>query len=121
MWLGQMLFDIMFNVLGGIDGVFDVYKFDVVFVYGDMIIMLVVSLVVFYWCILVGYVEVGLWIGNIWLLWLEELNWCVIDFVIIWYFVFMVELCQNLLDEGIDFEQVMFIGNIVIDVLLVVK
>lgn len=67
--------------------VFDELWLDVVLVYGDMMIMFVVSFVVFYCYLLVGYVEVGLCSGDIWLLWLEELNCCVMDVVLFWYFV----------------------------------
>lgn len=89
---------------------------DCVLVYGDIIIVMIVVLVVFYYCILIGYVEVGLCIGDINWLWLEEMNWWVIDVVGYQLYVFIFGLCVNLVCEYLG-GQILVIGNIVIDVL----
>lgn len=44
-----MLVEIMFNVFVKLDELFKDIKFDIVFVYGDMMMMFVGSLVVFYY------------------------------------------------------------------------
>lgn len=107
----------IFNVF---DLVLDVFWFDFVFVYGDIIIIFGVMFVVYYWCILVGYVEVGLCIGNLYLLWLEEVNCWVIGVFVLYYFVLIEMLCVNLLVEGVEVGWVYVIGNMVIDVLLMI-
>lgn len=117
MKLGQGLIEIICCIFEGLKLVLELFKFDVVLVYGDIIIIMVVSLVVFYQWILVGYVEVGLCIGDLSLLWLEEGNCMLIGYLVIYYFVFMEILWQNLLWENIVDSWIMVIGNMVIDVL----
>lgn len=80
-------------------------------------IMFLVVFVVFYQCVLVVYIEVGLCIGNIYLLWLEEMNWCMVFEIVSLYFVFIRVVYDNLVCEGINFFWIVMIGNIGIDVL----
>ncbi|MBA9883119.1 UDP-N-acetylglucosamine 2-epimerase (non-hydrolyzing) [Ralstonia pickettii] len=118
---GQTLSDITSSVLGGIDGVLDVYQPDAVLVHGDTTTTLSASLAAFYRRIPVGHVEAGLRTGNIWSPWPEELNRRVTDAVTTWHFAPTAESRQNLLDEGVDPDQVTLTGNTVIDALLAVK
>lgn len=116
-----MVLDQMFNgffvcFFVGIDQLLEQIWFDCVLVYGDIIIVMVVVMVVFYWCILVGYVEVGLCIYDMYQFWLEEMNWCIIDVVSDLMFVFIVQLCCNFEVENLQ-GKIVVIGNIVIDVL----
>lgn len=116
-----MVVNQMFNGLCGwlfvkFDVFYEQVQFDCVLVYGDISIVMIVVLVVFYWCILVGYVEVGLCIGNFDQFWFEEMNCCVIDVVVDYLFVFIVSFCYNLEQENFG-GCIIIIGNIVIDVL----
>ena len=118
---GQTLSGITSSVLGGIDGVLDVFQPDAVLVHGDTTTTLAASLAAFYRRIPVGHVEAGLRTGNIWSPWPEELNRRVTDSVTTWHFAPTAESRQNLLDEGIDPSQITLTGNTVIDALLSVK
>lgn len=91
MQLGQGLIEIICWILEGLKFIFVEFKLDVVLVYGDMMMMLVISLAVFYQCIFVGYVEVGLCMGDFYLLWLEEVNCILIGYLVMYYF-FLIEI-----------------------------
>lgn len=120
MVFNQDLYDIIIKVFLGLCDVLKDFCLDMVLVYGDIIMLMVVLLVVFYWQVVVGYVEVGLCIYDMLFFWLEEMNCQVIDCICIYYFVFIGKLKQNLLQENIDVKKIFVIGNMVIDVLLMV-
>lgn len=115
---GQDLTDITSKVLLGMRSVFMEWRPDWVLVHGDTTTTLATSLAAYYDKIKVGHVEAGLRTGNIYSPWPEEMNRRIAGVVAAIHFSPTQTAKGNLLREGIHEDDVLVIGNTVIDALL---
>jgi UDP-N-acetylglucosamine 2-epimerase (non-hydrolysing) len=113
----QNLFDITTNVMLGLKPVFEIEKPDIVLVHGDTTTTLAASLTAYYFQTKLGHVEAGLRTGNKYAPFPEELNrkltGCVADL----HFAPTESASNNLVQEGVNRENIYITGNTVIDAL----
>lgn len=114
---GQDLYDITSRVLLGMRDVIKDAKPDVVLVHGDTTTSNAAALAAFYQQISVGHVEAGLRTHNIYSPWPEEMNRQITSRIATYHFAPTPLSKQNLLDEGINDENIYVTGNTVIDAL----
>ncbi len=113
----QTLFDITVNILGGIKGVLEKEKPDVVLVHGDTSTSFVTALACFYLQIPVGHVEAGLRTYDIRSPYPEEFNRQAVSIVSQYNFAPTEQSKNNLLREGKDEKRIWVTGNTAIDAL----
>jgi len=113
----QTLFDVTTNILGGIKGVLEEEKPDVVLVHGDTSTTFVTALACFYLQIPVGHVEAGLRTYNIFSPYPEEFNRQAVGIISQYNFAPTELSKQNLLNEGKSPESIYVTGNTAIDAL----
>lgn len=113
----QTLFDITTGILGGIGGVLEAVKPDVVLVHGDTTTTFVTALACFYKQIPVGHVEAGLRTYNIQSPYPEEFNRQVVGILANYHFAPTEHARENLLREGKNPASIFVTGNTAIDAL----
>ncbi len=114
---GQDLYDVTARVLTGMRDVLKETQPDVVLVHGDTTTSTAAALAAFYQQIPVGHVEAGLRTHNIYSPWPEEMNRQITGRIATYHFAPTPLSRQNLLDEGVNPEQIHVTGNTVIDAL----
>ena len=114
----QTLSMITANVLQGIEEVLVREKPDIVLVHGDTSTTFAAALAAFYQQIPVGHVEAGLRTGDKYSPFPEEMNRILTSDIVDMHFAPTERNRQNLLREGIHFEDIYVTGNTVIDALL---
>lgn len=114
----QDLFDITSRVLLGIRDVISQAKPDMVLVHGDTSTTFAASLAAFYLNVNVGHVEAGLRTGNIRSPWPEEMNRKLTSSLTQLHFSPTENAKQNLLNEGVQPDNIFVSGNTVIDALI---
>lgn len=114
---GQDLYDITSKVLIGLRSVLKECQPDVVLVHGDTSTSTASALAAFYQQIPVGHIEAGLRTHNIYSPWPEEMNRQITSRITTYHFAPTQLSKQNLLDEGINEENIYITGNTVIDAL----
>lgn len=114
---GQDLYDVTSRVLLGMRDVLKEAQPDVVLVHGDTSTSTAAALAAFYQQIPVGHVEAGLRTHNIYSPWPEEMNRQITSRIATYHFTPTPLSKQNLLNEGINPENIHVTGNTVIDAL----
>ncbi len=120
MKVGQDLYDVTTRVLQGMRDILQEVKPDIVLVHGDTTTSTAAALAAFYQQITVGHVEAGLRTYNIYSPWPEEMNRQITDRISILDFAPTQLSRQNLLNEGVEDENIYVTGNTVIDALHIV-
>lgn len=115
---GQSLYDVTTNILLGLKPILEEFKPDLVLVHGDTSTTLSASLAAFYQQIPVGHVEAGLRTGNLASPWPEEGNRKLTGAITKLHFAPTPTSQQNLLNEGVNADDIIVTGNTVIDALL---
>lgn len=115
---GQSLYDVTTNILLGLKPILEEFKPDLILVHGDTSTTLSASLAAFYQQIPVGHVEAGLRTGNLASPWPEEGNRKLTGAITKLHFAPTDTSQQNLLNEGVDLNDIVVTGNTVIDALL---
>lgn len=115
---GQSLYDVTTNILLGLKPILEEFKPDLILVHGDTSTTLSASLAAFYQQIPVGHVEAGLRTGNLASPWPEEGNRKLTGAITKLHFAPTDTSQQNLLNEGVDSQDIVVTGNTVIDALL---
>jgi UDP-N-acetylglucosamine 2-epimerase (non-hydrolysing) len=113
----QTLFDVTEKVLGGMRGILEKTKPDVVLVHGDTTTTFATGLACFYLHIPVGHVEAGLRTYDIQSPWPEEFNRQAVDIVTDFLFAPTNDSRDNLIKEGKPSEKIYVTGNTEIDAL----
>ncbi|MEG6617350.1 UDP-N-acetylglucosamine 2-epimerase (non-hydrolyzing) [Peptococcaceae bacterium 1198_IL3148] len=114
---GQTLYDITNRALAGLKDVMADAKPDVVLVHGDTTTTFAASLAAFYSQIPVGHVEAGLRTNNKYSPYPEEMNRRLTGALADLHFAPTQRAKENLLQEGVNPEQIFVTGNTVIDAL----
>lgn len=114
---GQDLFDISTKVLIGLKELIKSTKPDFILVHGDTTSAFAAALSGFYSRIPVGHIEAGLRSYDLNSPFPEEFNRQTISKVASWHFAPSKSAMENLIDEGIDKDNVFNTGNTVIDAL----
>lgn len=117
---GQDLYDVTSKVVLGMRDVLRDFKPEIVLVHGDTTTSSMAALAAFYEQIPVGHVEAGLRTHNIYSPWPEELNRQLTGRIARYHFVPTDKSKHNLLNEGIDENDIIVTGNTVIDALYLV-
>ena len=117
---GQDLYDVTARVLVGMRDVLKETNPDVVLVHGDTTTSTAAALAAFYQQIPVGHVEAGLRTHNIYSPWPEEMNRQITGRIATFNFSPTPLSRENLLKEGIAYENITVTGNTVIDALYMV-
>lgn len=115
---GQDLYDVTASVLLGMRDVLREQKPDVLMVHGDTTTSLAAAIAGFYAGVPVGHVEAGLRTHDVYAPFPEEFNRQVASKVTRWHFAPTKLSQQNLLNEGVEDDQITVTGNTVIDALL---
>lgn len=115
---GQTIVEITNRVLTGVDQVIQDAKPDIVLVHGDTTTTFAAALAAFYNKITVGHVEAGLRSGNIYSPYPEEINRRLSGVLASMHFAPTQGNVNNLLEEGVNAEDIFLTGNTVIDALL---
>lgn len=115
---GQDLTSVTTAILQGLKPVLAEFKPDIVLVHGDTATTFATSLASYYQKIPVGHVEAGLRTGNIYSPWPEEANRKLTGAIANYHFAPTHNSQQNLLNEGINLDDIYITGNTVIDALL---
>ncbi|MBB1384772.1 MULTISPECIES: non-hydrolyzing UDP-N-acetylglucosamine 2-epimerase [Pseudoalteromonas] len=115
---GQSLYDVTTNILLGLKPILEEFKPDLILVHGDTSTTLSASLAAFYQQIPVGHVEAGLRTGNLASPWPEEGNRKLTGAITKLHFAPTDTSEQNLLNEGVNADDIIVTGNTVIDALL---
>ena len=118
---GQDLYDVTKGVLGGMKGVLDEFKPDLVLVHGDTTTTFTAALAAFYQKIKVGHVEAGLGTGNMLSPWPEEANRQLSTQITSYHFAPTERSKQNLIRENVPEDKIFITGNTVVDALLMVS
>jgi UDP-N-acetylglucosamine 2-epimerase (non-hydrolysing) len=113
----QDLFDISASVLLKMKNVLSEFRPDIVLVHGDTNTTVASALAAFYMKIPVGHIEAGLRTHNIYSPWPEELNRQIVSRISAFHFVPTEKSRNNLLNEGITSDKIIFTGNTIIDAL----
>jgi len=114
---GQDLYDVTAKVLLGLRDVLHAFSPDLVLVHGDTTTTLSAALAAFYQRIKVGHVEAGLRTGDIYSPWPEEANRKLTTQIAAYHFAPTMTSEQNLLQDGVNKENIVVTGNTVIDAL----
>lgn len=114
---GQDLYDVTAQVLTGMRDILKEVQPNVVLVHGDTTTSTATALAAFYQQIPVGHVEAGLRTHNIYSPWPEEINRQITGRIASCHFSPTTLSKQNLLNEGVDEQQITITGNTVIDAL----
>lgn len=114
---GQSLCELSERILGGVDGVLESEKPDLVLVHGDTSSAFATALACFYRHIPVGHVEAGLRTYDIDSPFPEEFNRRAISLIAKYHFAPTEGARQNLLREGISDGSITVTGNTAIDAL----
>ncbi len=114
----QDLTDVTIKTLEGLRGIFLDWTPDIALVQGDTSTAFTTSLAAFYQKIHVGHIEAGLRTGDIYSPWPEEMNRVLISKIASLHFAPTTLTKQNLLDEGVDKNNIYLTGNTVMDSLL---
>lgn len=114
----QSLTDVTSKVLQGLEPVLEEFRPDIVLVHGDTTTTLAASLAAYYQKIDVGHIEAGLRTGDIYSPWPEEMNRHLTSTITRYHFAPTAQSRQNLLNEGVNENQILITGNTVIDALL---
>lgn len=114
---GQDLYDVTARVLTGMRDVLQEAKPDIVLVHGDTTTSTAAALAAFYGQIPIGHVEAGLRTHNIYSPWPEEMNRQITGRIATWHFAPTALSRNNLLQEGVDADNIHITGNTVIDTL----
>ena len=117
MKVGQDLYDVTTRVLLGMRDILCEVQPDVVLVHGDTTTSTAAALAAFYQQIPVGHVEAGLRTHNIYSPWPEEMNRQITGRITTYHFAPTPLSRQNLLNEGVNDENIAVTGNTVIDAL----
>lgn len=112
---GQTLTDITMKSLKGLEGVFREEKPDLVLVHGDTTTTFAGALAAFYQKIKIGHVEAGLRTFNKYFPYPEEMNRKLAGAMADLHFAPTKGSKNNLLKEGIDYDNIYITGNTVID------
>lgn len=118
MKVGQDLTGITSAILGGMKGVLERFRPDVVLVHGDTSTTFAATLAAYYQQIPVGHVEAGLRTGNLYSPWPEEANRKLTGVLAALHFAPTETSQSNLLREGVPADRICVTGNTVIDALL---
>ncbi|MCJ7449538.1 MAG: UDP-N-acetylglucosamine 2-epimerase (non-hydrolyzing) [Bacteroidales bacterium] len=113
----QDLFDISASVLLKMKNVLSEFRPDIVLVHGDTNTTMASALAAFYMKIPVGHIEAGLRTHNIYSPWPEEMNRQIVSRISTFHFVPTENSRNNLLNEGIPSDKIVFTGNTIIDAL----
>ena len=114
---GQDLYDVTALVLTGMRDVLQEAKPDIVLVHGDTTTSTAAALAAFYGQIPIGHVEAGLRTHNIYSPWPEEMNRQITGRIATWHFAPTALSRNNLLQEGVNADNIHITGNTVIDTL----
>lgn len=114
---GQDLYDVTARVLTGMRDVLKEANPDVVLVHGDTTTSTAAALAAFYQQIPVGHVEAGLRTHNIYSPWPEEMNRLITGRIATYHFSPTPLSKKNLLEEGVNTDNIIVTGNTVIDAL----
>ena len=114
---GQDLYDVTARVLTGMRDVLKEAQPDVVLVHGDTTTSTAAALAAFYQQIPVGHVEAGLRTHNIYSPWPEEMNRLITGRIATYHFSPTPLSKKNLLEEGLNADNIIVTGNTVIDAL----
>ncbi|NLZ27555.1 MAG: UDP-N-acetylglucosamine 2-epimerase (non-hydrolyzing), partial [Firmicutes bacterium] len=114
---GQTLTDLTRRVLGGMAGILQDEKPDIVLVHGDTTTTFAAALAAFYQQISVGHVEAGLRTDNIFSPFPEEFNRRAASIVTTLHFAPTQLAKENLIREGYPEDRILVTGNTVIDAL----
>ena len=114
----QTLYDVTADVLSGMKPVLDDFKPDVVLVHGDTSTSFAGALAAFYSQIKIGHVEAGLRTGNLYSPWPEEANRSLTGTIANYHFAPTDQSAKNLARENVSNENIVIVGNTVIDSLL---
>ena len=117
----QGLFEITNGVMLGVRTVLEDYKPDIVLVHGDTTTAMATALAAFYLRIPVGHVEAGLRTRNVQSPWPEEMNRRFIGITANLHFAPTEKAKKNLLQEGVDPQNIFVTGNSVVDALLLIS
>jgi len=117
---GQSLADITIAILNKIGKVIQEVKPDLIVVHGDTTTTFAASLAAFYQHIKVAHIEAGLRTGNIYSPWPEEANRKLTTTLTNYHFAPTERAKQNLIQEGVNRNNITVTGNTVIDALLTV-
>ncbi|MGP9820449.1 non-hydrolyzing UDP-N-acetylglucosamine 2-epimerase [Salinarimonas sp. NSM] len=115
---GQTLTSITAEVIGGMQGVLETARPDLVLVHGDTTTTFACSLAAFYAKVAVGHVEAGLRTGDIYAPWPEEMNRRLTGAIARRHWAPTERARANLLAEGVSADAVSVVGNTVVDALL---
>lgn len=114
----QKLSGLTSQAITGIDRYLTEYSPDMILIQGDTTTVLSAALAAFYHKIPVGHVEAGLRTGNIMSPWPEEANRVLTSRIASLHFAPMDTNRNNLLKEGVLYDDIFVTGNTVIDALL---
>lgn len=114
---GQDLSDVTCNVIRGLTPVLRKFRPDLILVHGDTTTTMAASLAAYYERTDVGHVEAGLRTGDIYSPWPEEINRRVAGVIARYHFAPTERSRQNLLNEGVNTNDICVTGNTVIDAL----
>ncbi len=117
----QDLYDITSGVLLGMRKVLQQEQPDIVLVHGDTSTCFTAALAAFYQGIKIGHVEAGLRTGNMRAPFPEEANRSLVARIAHYHFAPTATAKQNLLNEGINSDNIFITGNTVIDALLIAR
>jgi len=117
----QSLEQVTTNILLGLKPVLQEFTPDIVLVHGDTATTFAASLAAYYQQIPVGHVEAGLRTGNIYSPWPEEGNRKLTGAIAQLHFAPTEISKQNLINEGVNPNQLIVTGNTVIDALLIIN
>ncbi len=116
----QDLYDITSRILLKLREIYKEVQPDIVLVHGDTTTTFTASLAAFYMKIPVGHIEAGLRTNNIYSPWPEELNRKLSGSIARFHFAPTDTAKQNLINEGVNIENIIVTGNTVIDALFMV-
>mgnify|MGYP001976435186 CR=1 FL=1 len=112
---GQDLFSLTTNIIQGLKEILSAHKPDIVLVHGDTTTTFAASTACFYSGIPVGHVEAGLRTYDLYAPFPEEFNRQVTSKIARWHFSPTELSKKNLINEGINCEDIIVTGNTVID------
>lgn len=117
----QSLNDVTSGILLGLKPILQSFRPNVVLVHGDTATTFAATLASYYERIDVGHIEAGLRTGNIYSPWPEEGNRKLTGVLAKYHFAPTNVSKENLLDEGVDSQNILVSGNTVIDALFMVR
>lgn len=120
MKLNQSLSSVTGSILDGLDNILEKEKTDIILVHGDTATTMATTLSAYFHQIPVGHVEAGLRTGNIYSPWPEEGNRKITGAIANIHFAPTLKSKENLLNEGINKNNIIVTGNTVIDALFLV-